>query len=61
VDECKPLVLGFLGAAEVARAETTCAAFREASRSEHLWRDMLAAKLSAQAEILLPSALPDER
>jgi len=36
-------VLGFLGAADVARAAMTCAAFRQASRSEHLWRRLLSA------------------
>jgi hypothetical protein len=54
-------VLGFLAAADVARAATTCATFRQASRYEHMWRGLLAAKLGTQAEILLPSALPDER
>ena len=54
-------VLGFLGAKDVARAAMTCAAFRQASRSEHLWRGLLGAKLGAQAKIALPSALPDER
>jgi len=54
-------VLGFLGAADVARVAMTCAAFRQASRSESLWRRLLAAKLGTQAEIVLPSALPDER
>jgi hypothetical protein len=54
-------VLGCLGAADVARAAMTCAALRQASRSEPLWRGLLAAKLGPQAEIVLPSALPDER
>jgi hypothetical protein len=42
-------VLGLLGAADVARAATTCPAFRAASRCEILWRRLLAAKLGAQA------------
>ena len=54
-------VLGFLGAADVARAAMTCAAFRQASRSEHIWRRLLAAKLGTQADIVLPRTLPDER
>jgi hypothetical protein len=54
-------VLGFLAAEDVARAATTCAAFRQASRSEHLWRGLLAAKLGKEAEIVLPRFLPDER
>ena len=55
-------VLGFLATADVARAATTCAALRQASRSESLWRGLLAAKLgTGQAEIVLPSTLPDER
>jgi hypothetical protein len=54
-------VLGFLGAVDVASAASTCSAFRQASRSEHLWRGLLAAKLSTQAEIILPRTLPDER
>jgi hypothetical protein len=54
-------VLGCLGAADVARAAMTCTALRQASRSEPLWRGLLAAKLGTQAEIVLPSALPDER
>ena len=54
-------VLGFLGAADVARAAKTCAAFRQASRSEHLWRGLLVTKLGTQAELVLPRALPNER
>jgi hypothetical protein len=54
-------VLGYLGAADVARAAMTCTALRQASRSEPLWHGLLAAKLGPQAEIVLPSALPDER
>jgi hypothetical protein len=55
------VVLGCLGAADVASAAMTCATLRQASRSEPLWRGLLAAKLGPQAEIVLPSALPDER
>jgi len=50
-----------LGAADVARAATTCATFRQVARSESLWRGLLAMKLGTQAEIVLPRALPDER
>jgi len=55
------VVLGCLGAADVARAAMTCAAHRQASHSEPLWRGLLVKELGPQAEIILPSALPDER
>jgi hypothetical protein len=54
-------VFGFLDARDVARAATTCSTFRQVSRSESLWRGLLATKLGTQAEIVLPSTLPDER
>ena len=54
-------VFGFLGDSDLARAEATCATFRQASRSESLWRDKLADKLGDQAKIVLPEKLPHER
>ena len=54
-------VFGFLGDSDLARAEATCATFRQASRSESLWRDKLADKLGDQAKIVLPETLPHER
>ena len=54
-------VFGFLDAKDVARAATTCNTFRQVSRSESLWRALLADKLGTQAEIVLPTSLPDER
>ena len=54
-------VFGFLDAKDVARAATTCSTFRQVSRSESLWRALLADKLGTQAEIVLPTSLPDER
>ena len=45
----------------IRRAEATCATFRQASRSESLWRDKLADKLGDQAAIVLPETLPHER
>jgi len=54
------VVLGCLGAVDVASAATTCVTMRQASRSDPMWRALLAAKLGPQVEIVLPSALPDE-
>lgn len=54
-------VFGFLDASDVARASTACSEFRQVSRSESLWRNLLAQKLGTQAEIVLPSSLPNER
>ena len=54
-------VFGFLGDSDLARAEATCATFRQASRSESLWRDKLANKLADQAKIVLPETLPHEK
>ena len=46
-------VFGFLGDSDLARAEATCATFRQASRSESLWRDKLADKLGKQKNITI--------
>ena len=54
-------VFGFLGDSDLARAEATCATFRQASRSESLWRNQLANKLGDQANIVLPGKLAHER
>jgi len=54
-------VLGFMGAVDVASAASTCAAFRQASRSERLWRGLLGAKLGTHADVVLPRTLPGER
>ena len=54
-------VFGFLGDADLAAAAATCATFRQVCRSESLWRNILADKLGTQADIVLPSRLPDER
>jgi hypothetical protein len=54
-------VFGFLGDPDLASAEATCATFRQAARSESLWRKQLANKLGDQANIVLPEKLPYER
>lgn len=54
-------VFGFLGDSDLASAEATCATFRQAARSESLWRNQLANKLGDQANIVLPGKLANER
>lgn len=54
-------VFGFLGDADLASVSATCKTFHQVCRSESLWRNILADKLGTQADIVLPSRLPDER
>ena len=54
-------VFGFLGDADLASVSATCKTFHQVCRSESLWRNVLADKLGVQADIVLPSRLPDER
>lgn len=52
-------VFRFLEPADVAKAAMACNSLRQVSRSESLWRDLLAAKLGHQANIVLPTYLPN--
>ena len=46
---------------DVAACALTCSIFRSATQSESVWRNLLAAKLGLEADVLLPKRLKDER